>query len=257
MIIDSHCHLESNKYKIGLEEIVKKANQVGVKYMLSICTDNESFEKILKILKNFNNIYGTYGIHPHEADKYKSITSDDINKKVEIRKIIAIGESGLDFYYNHSDKESQKSCFLKHIRSSQETNKTLIVHSRNAEREMYDIILNEKKNKEFKVLMHCFTGSKDLAHKLLDLDCYFSSSGIITFKKNFDLSETFKSIPNEKILVETDSPYLSPEPLRGQINEPSHIIHTIKFLAKIKNLDEKKVEEFTSNNFIKLFDFKI
>ena len=171
-------------------------------------------------------------------------------------KIIGIGESGLDFYYNHSDKKIQKSLFLKHIQSCQETSKPLIVHSRNAEKDTLDILLSEKKNKNFDVLMHCFTGSITFANKLIDLNSYFSASGIITFKNSNDLRDTFKFIPNDKLLIETDSPYLAPVPLRGKKNEPSYIKHTLEKLAYLKDTEVNKMEKITSQNFNSLFNLK-
>ena len=255
MRIDSHCHLDSDPLSKKLDDIIKRAKDVGVNYLLTICTDDESFKKILLILSKQENVFGTYGIHPHEASKYNSLTlykiKENLKKSV---KIIGIGETGLDLYYKHSDFESQIESFKKHIKASQETSKALIVHSRSAEKEMFDTLYSEYKKKEFKILMHCFTGSKNFAHKLLDIGCYFSASGIITFKKNHELVETFKSIPNDRILVETDSPYLSPEPLRGKINEPSHIVHTVKFLSKIKSQTEESIDTITTNNFFKLFN---
>ena len=133
----------------------------------------------------------------------------------------------------------------------------MIVHSRSAENETYDILSSEIKNKKFNVLMHCFTGSQNFAHKLLDLDCFFSASGIITFKKNNSLTKTFKSIPNDRILIETDAPYLSPEPLRGKSNEPSHIIHTLKFISNLKNQNESEFSNLITKNFFKLFNLKV
>ena len=258
MIIDSHCHLDNEKIQHRIKDIINSANKSNVKYMLTICTDNLSFGKILNILKSYENVYGTYGIHPHETNNYRELTIEKIQKQLlKHEKIIGIGESGLDFYYNHSDKKIQKSLFLKHIQSCQETSKPLIVHSRNAEKDTLDILLSEKKNKNFDVLMHCFTGSKEFAHNLLDIDCYFSASGVITFKKSKELANTFKSIPNNKILVETDSPYLSPEPLRGRVNEPCNIIHTVKFISILKETTQDNVEKFTTNNFKKLFKINI
>ncbi len=255
MIVDSHCHLDFDPLIENLDKVLNRAQKVGVKFFLTICTKDESFIKILKIIKKYKNVYGTYGIHPHEAKLYKDITVDKIkNNLKKNNKIIGVGETGLDFFYNHSDQNSQKSSFLKHIHTCQDTNTTLIVHSRNAEKETFEILNNEMKNKNFKVLMHCFTGSKEFAHKLLNINCYFSASGIITFKKSSELNDVFKSIPNDKILVETDSPYLSPEPFRGKTNEPSNIIHTIKHISNIKNETEKNIAQTTSNNFFKLFN---
>ncbi len=254
MIVDSHCHLDFKNLNNRLDQVLNNADKVGVKYLLTICTDNESFKNIITIINKHKNIYGTYGIHPHETKFFSNLKSEDIiinlNKN---KKIIGIGESGLDFYYNHSDKDVQKKLFREHIIASQVSSKPLIVHSRSAENEIFDILNSEFKNKKFKILMHCFTGSKEFAHKLLDIGCYFSASGIITFKKNLLLSETFKSIPNNRILVETDSPYLSPEPLRGKPNEPSHIKYIVKFLSKLKNETQNNVETFTTKNFFNLF----
>ena len=170
-------------------------------------------------------------------------------------RIIAIGESGLDFYYNHSDKEKQISSFKLHIEAAIDLNIPIIVHSRNAEKETFDI-LNDYKNYKPKILMHCFTGSTDFANKLLTLESYFSASGIITFKNSTVLQETFRLIPNDKLLIETDSPYLAPVPLRGKKNEPSYIKHTLEKLADIKNISVDKIEKITSQNFNLLFNLK-
>ncbi len=258
MIIDSHCHLDYEPLNSDIHNVISRAETVGVKYFLTICTTNASFEKILIILKKYKNVFGTYGIHPHETKYHSNLNSNDIkNNILKDKKIIGIGETGLDFYYEHSDKKSQKESFLKHINASQETSKTLIVHSRSAEDETFDILSSEMKNKKFKILMHCFTGSKKFAHKLLGIGCYFSASGIVTFKKSNDLIETFKSIPSNKILIETDSPYLSPEPVRGKTNEPSHLIYTLKCISKIKNETEKTISSMTSKNFFDLFNLRI
>ena len=161
------------------------------------------FKRILLILKKYKNIYGTYGIHPHETQKYKNIDSSFISKvKKKYKKIIGVGETGLDFFYNHSDKEVQKKSFIEHIKAASELNVPIIVHSRNAETDTYEILKSEEKNSNLKILMHCFTGSKDFAKKLLDINCYISVSGIITFKNSTELSETISSIPIENLLIE-------------------------------------------------------
>jgi TatD DNase family protein len=254
MIIDSHCHLEYEPMISNLKEVIDRAIKNNVKYLLSISTTNESYERILKIVENYKNIYGTYGIHPHETKNYKKLSSELIVKKLELsKKIIGIGETGLDFYYEHSEPVIQKKIFIEHIKAAQNLNLPLIVHTRSAENETYDILKSEKKNKDFKVLIHCFTGSKIFAHKLIDIGCYISASGVVTFKKSKDLADTFLSLPNDRILVETDSPYLSPEPLRGKSNEPSHIIHTVNFLSKLKKINPLIFAEKTSDNFFNLF----
>jgi len=254
MIIDSHCHLDYEPIFSNLNQVVKKAFDNNVKYLLSICTTDESYKKILTIVKKFENVYGTYGIHPHETKFYENIKCETIIKKIKLsKKIIGIGETGLDFFYENSDTEVQKKVFLEHIKAAQTINLPIIVHTRSAEKDTYDLLKNEKKNKDFKILIHCFTGSKDFSNKLLDLGCYISASGIVTFKKSNELADTFKSIPIDRILVETDSPYLSPEPLRGKSNEPSNLKHTVKFLSKLKNIDQNLFSDITTKNFFKVF----
>jgi len=255
MIVDSHCHLDYAELYDQLNEVVKRAVLSQVNYLLTICTTPESFKRILLILKKYKNIYGTYGIHPHETQKYKNIDSSFISKvKKKYKKIIGVGETGLDFFYNHSDKEVQKKSFIEHIKAASELNVPIIVHSRNAETDTYEILKSEKKNSNLKILMHCFTGSKDFAKKLLDINCYISVSGIITFKNSTELSETISSIPIENLLVETDSPYLAPNPYRGKTNEPSFILHTIEKLSQIKQVTKESVMFNTTTNFKKLFN---
>tara|TARA_B100000035_G_scaffold143672_1_gene122313 strand:+ start:3894 stop:4670 length:777 start_codon:yes stop_codon:yes gene_type:complete len=254
MIIDSHCHLDYEPMSLSLKETINRANADGVKYLLTISTEDKSFNKILKILSDYDCVYGSYGIHPHEAKHHKSIDSKMIIKKTKLsKKIIGIGESGLDFFYNHSDKKDQIKCFEEHISAAQTLNIPIIVHTRNAETETFEILKKRKAEKDFKILIHCFTGSKEFAFKLLDLNAYISASGVVTFKNSKDLAETFKKIPNNKILVETDSPYLAPVPLRGKSNEPSYLIHTVKFLSQIKEISFKDFSEITSKNFFDLF----
>ena len=254
MIIDSHCHLTYEPMFSSLDETIKRAKNNGIDFLLTISTEDKSFDKILKILKKYDNVFGSYGIHPHEAKNHKDINSENIIIKTkQDKKIIGIGESGLDFYYNHSEKNDQINSFLEHIDASQKTLLPLIVHTRSAEEETLKLLKEASIQKEFKVLIHCFTGSKEFAFKLLDLGAYISASGVITFKKSYELAETFKEIPNNRILVETDSPYLSPEPLRGKPNEPSYLINTVKFLSNLKNIDFKEFSQQTTQNFFNLF----
>jgi TatD DNase family protein len=254
MIIDSHCHLNYEPMSLSLKETIERANKDGVEYLLTISTEDKSFDKILNIISNNKCVYGSYGIHPHEAKNHKSIKSKDIIKKIsQNKKIIGIGESGLDFYYNHSDKKDQIQCFEEHIEAAQTTNLPLIVHTRDAEAQTLEILKKRFNEKNFKILIHCFTGSKEFAIKLLDLGAYISASGVVTFKKSEDLANTFKHIPNDRILVETDSPYLAPVPFRGKPNEPSYIVHTVKFLSKLKNISFEDFSNITSKNFFNLF----
>ena len=254
MIIDSHCHLTYDPMSSSLKETIDRANKDGVKYMLTISTDDKSYGKILDIIENYKCVYGTYGIHPHEAKNHQNLKSIDIIKKAKkSNKIIGIGETGLDFYYNHSEKNQQVNSFLEHIYASQTTGLPLIVHTRSAEDETLKILKESKKKKDFKILIHCFTGSKKFAFNLLDIGAYISASGVVTFNKSKELAETFKVIPEDRILVETDSPYLAPVPLRGKPNEPSYITHTVRFLSSIKNISYESFSKITSQNFFHLF----
>tara|TARA_B100001758_G_C18325214_1_gene565479 strand:+ start:251 stop:1015 length:765 start_codon:yes stop_codon:yes gene_type:complete len=252
-MIDSHCHLDHEPMFSDLKNVIKRSKENGLEKILSICTTHESFKKIIEIVKLDPIIYGTFGIHPHETSSEKT-TKNDIIKNVNSNdKIIGIGESGLDFYYNHSAKDEQIISFKNHIEASIELNVPIIVHSRNAEKETFEI-LNKYKNLNPKILMHCFTGSSEFAYKLLTLNSYFSASGIITFKNSIDLQKTFKLIPNDKLLIETDSPYLSPVPFRGKKNEPSFIKYTLEKLAQIKDTNTEKIEKVTNYNFKSLFN---
>ena len=251
-MIDSHCHLDHEPLLSDLTNVIQRSKDVGIKKLLTISTSFESFSRIKDLIKIDEMIYGTIGIHPHESSK-DIITSGEIIKNLkENEKIIGIGETGLDFYYNNSEKKKQISSFKEHIEASIETNKPLIVHSRDAEKETFEI-LNEYKNEKLKILMHCFTGSKEFSEKLLTLNSYFSASGIITFKNSLDLQNTFKFLPMDNILIETDSPFLAPVPKRGKKNEPSFIDFTATKLAEIKNLSKEDLIKITTDNFNKLF----
>jgi TatD DNase family protein len=251
-MIDSHCHLDHEPLFSDLTNVIKRSKAVGIQKLLTISTSFESYSKIKNIVDLDEIIYGTIGIHPHETDKNiinSDLLIDNINK---YKKIIGIGETGLDFYYNNSDKTAQIESFNKHIEAAITTKVPIIIHSRNAENETFDI-LNSYKDQKLKILMHCFTGSKEFAHKLLELDSFFSASGIITFKNSTTLQDTFKTIPLNKLLIETDSPFLAPVPNRGKKNEPSFIEHTAKRLAEIKNISKNDLIKATTDNFNNLF----
>ena len=251
-MIDSHCHLDHEPTLSNLKEVLSRSKNVGIEKLLTICTTDSGFSNILDLVNRDPIIYGTYGIHPHEVKNFKISTENIVNKININKKIIGVGETGLDFYYNNSPKTLQIESFLKHIEAAIELNIPVIVHSRNAENETFDILSKFKKTK-LKIIMHCFTGSMLIMNKLLNLNCYFSASGIITFKNSINLQNTFKNIPLERLLIETDSPFLSPDPLRGKKNEPSFIVHTLKKLALLKEVHFKKLDYVTTHNFNKLF----
>ena len=251
-MIDSHCHLDHEPLLSDLSNVLQRSRDVGIKKLLTISTSFESFSRVKELVNRDEMIYGTIGIHPHESSTNIITAKEIIDNLSDNKKIIGIGETGLDFYYNNSEKHKQIASFKEHIEASVKTKIPLIVHSRNAENETFEI-LNEYKNEQIKILMHCFTGSKKFSEKLLSLNSYFSASGIITFKNSIDLQETFKSIPAENILIETDSPFLAPVPNRGKKNEPSFIDFTAAKLAEIKSISKKELIELTTKNFNKLF----
>jgi len=251
-MIDSHCHLDQPPLEENIKEIIFRSKKVGIEKLLTISTTIESFKKILSLVNYDPIIYGTFGIHPHETDKELLSKEDIIEKFSSNKKIIGVGETGLDFYYNNSAKEKQLASFKNHIEAAIKLKIPLIVHSRNAEVETFNL-LNDYKDKEIKILMHCFTGSNNFAKKLLKFDTYFSASGIITFKNSIDLQNTFSEIPLDRLLIETDSPFLAPDPMRGKKNEPSYLKFTLEKLAKLRQTEIANLDKITTNNFNKLF----
>tara|TARA_B100000780_G_scaffold230719_1_gene170467 strand:- start:3126 stop:3887 length:762 start_codon:yes stop_codon:yes gene_type:complete len=252
-MIDSHCHLDHEPLFENLSQVISRSKKIGITKLLTICTTLDSFEKIKNIIKTDKIIYGTYGIHPHETEKNFVDKKTIIESVNDNDKIIGIGETGLDFFYNHSDKDKQIKSFKTHIEASIELNRPIIIHSRNAEKETFEI-LNSYKSKDLKILMHCFTGSLQFSKKLLTLGAFFSASGIITFKNSAELQNTFKEIPLEKLLIETDSPFLAPIPMRGGKNEPSYIKYTLEKLSLLKEKAVAQMSEITTKNFNKLFN---
>ena len=251
-MIDSHCHLDHEPIYSNIVDVIKRCKSQGLEKMLSISTTNESYKSILKLIKVDPMIFGSIGIHPHETSSENMTKDFIINEFQKYDKIIGVGETGLDFYYKNSDKNSQVNSFIEHIEASIRLNCPLIIHSRSAEDETFEILNRYKKN-NIKILMHCFTGSSQLASKLLDLNAYFSASGIITFKNSEDLRKTFKNLPINRILIETDSPYLAPVPMRGKKNEPSYIKYTLEKLSEIHNMEVTKMDKVTTLNFNNLF----
>jgi TatD DNase family protein len=252
-MIDSHCHLDHEPLLENLMDVINRSKEIGITKLLTICTTLDSFEKIKTIVSKDEMIYGTFGIHPHETENNQIDKQTIIKVVKENNKIIGIGETGLDFFYNHSNKERQINSFEAHIEASIELNRPLIIHSRNAEKETFDI-LNSYKNSNLKILMHCFTGSLEFSKKLLLLNAFFSASGIITFKNSIDLQNTFKTIPLKKLLIETDSPFLAPIPMRGKKNEPSFIKFTLDKLSTLKEISVEQMSDITTDNFNKLFN---
>jgi TatD DNase family protein len=237
----------------SIDNIVRRANENGVKYLQTICTKLENFDNILNIAKNFDNVYASVGVHPSEVQTVTT-AGDLLNLSMD-EKVIGLGETGLDYFHNKDSSfhKLQRESFEQHIITSQQNGLPVIVHTREAEEDTKNIITENKKYKDFPGLIHCFTASRDFAAKMLDLGMYISISGIVTFKNAEALKEIVSYIPTEKLLVETDSPYLAPVPNRGKTNEPAYTKHVVEYIAKLKNINAKKLADITTDNFFTLF----
>ena len=252
-MIDSHCHLDHEPLFDNLDAVIQRSKDVGITKLLTISTSLKSFQNVKELIQKDEMIFGSFGIHPHETNNDQLTKELIIQNSKPFEKIIGIGETGLDFYYTNSNEKNQENSFINHIEAAIELDLPIIIHSRDAETKTYEI-LKDYKNQNPKLLMHCFTGSLDFAKKLMDLGSYFSASGIITFKNAKDLQETFKQISMDKILIETDSPFLAPIPNRGKKNEPSFIKHTAIKLSQIKKVSFEKLVQETTKNFNNLFN---
>lgn len=254
-IVDTHCHLDLiEKQEISFDKIIQNSLQHNVKILQTICTRVTELDKLLEYTKKHDFIYTSLGIHPCNVTEQPKISAAEI---LEIcaknPKIIGIGETGLDYYHDKSAIDLQKASFLEHIKASQENDLPIIIHSRDADLDMMEILVSEQKNKSFPALLHCFSSSKELAQKALDLGIYISISGIITFKNATQLQEIVKYLPLEFLLVETDSPYLAPTPFRGKTNQPAFTKYVVDFIAQLKGLSVEEVINKTSENFFTIF----
>ena len=252
-MIDSHCHLNFKNLKNDINKIILKSNEINIEKILSINTKIEEFETHYELIKNFSSVYISIGAHPDEIKNDNIPTVEDITKYCSKNKVIGIGETGLDFFYTSENKKFQIKSFENHIESSYKSNLPLIVHQRNSENELIDIISYYNKSKPLNIVFHCFTGSEKLRNFCLDHNFFLSFSGIITFKNAAVLRNIIKSVPLNLILIETDSPFLSPEPVRGKVNVPYNVFHIYKFLSEFFNYDFKDFEKIIDKNFYKLF----
>jgi TatD DNase family protein len=252
MLVDSHCHLDYEVFSEDFSEILARAKANDVELMQSICTKITDFAKIKKLIEAYPQIYGSIGIHPHEVDEHPEISVEDLLEYTKHPKVIGIGETGLDLYYNHSKAEKQQEYFARHIEVAIKSKLPLIIHTRNAD-DLTIEILSDYQN--FTGLIHCFSSdSLNFAKKCLDLGLYISISGIVTFKKSVALQEIVKYVPLDRLIVETDSPYLAPEPYRGKRNEPSFVKKVAETIANLKQIDYEIVAKQTTDNFFELFN---
>jgi len=251
-VIDSHCHLDFSKLKNNFNTVIENIRKNKLTTILTINTDPKKFNDHLTLINQYNNIYISYGLHPDYVDNNTFFSVDNILSYCDHPKVIGIGETGLDLYHTTKYIDKQKEIFENHIISSIESKLPLIIHQRNSENEIVDI-LKTYKDKNLPLVFHCFTGSKKLLNFCIDNNYYISLSGIITFKNANALRETAKFIPLDQLLLETDSPFLAPVPMRGKINEPSFIKFTFEYLSDFYNIPIKEFIKLTDNNFYKLF----
>ncbi len=251
-MIDSHCHLNFESLSKDISNIIKRCYDNGVTHLLSINTRPKDFESHLDLINDYNNIYISYGIHPEDIDNESKLSFLEIEKVIENPKLIAFGETGLDFYRSIQYKQKQIEIFEAHIEASKIYNLPLIIHQRNSEEEIIKL-LNKFKNDNLKIVFHCFTGSKKLLEYCIENQFYISLSGIVTFKNANTLREIIRNVSLDHLLIETDSPYLAPVPMRGKSNEPSYVKYTAEYLANFYSMTKDSFSELTDNNFYKLF----
>jgi TatD DNase family protein len=253
MLVDSHCHLN---YKGLIEEqgaVLDRARSSGVTAMLNISTRESEWRDIVATAERENDVWSSIGIHPHEADAHPDIDRSKLIKEAEHERVVAIGETGLDYYYDHSDRDRQRQSFRTHIHAARETGLPIIVHTRDAEDDTAAIMAEEMEQGAYTGVIHCFTASEDFANKALDLGLYISISGIVTFKNAKDLQAIAAKLPMDRLLVETDAPFLAPVPHRGKTGEPAFVADTARFLAELRGEKYSELCETTAKNFYRLF----
>jgi TatD DNase family protein len=253
MLVDSHCHLNYPGIAEQQAEVLDRARSRGVTAMLNISTRESEWDAVIDLAAKQDDVWASVGIHPHEADAHPDIDSAKLIDRSGHPRVIAIGETGLDYYYDKSDRERQRSSFRSHIHAARQTGLPIIVHTRDAEDDTATILADEMRKGAFPGVIHCFTASAEFARKALDLELYISLSGIVTFKNARDLQEIAAWLPMDRILVETDAPFLAPVPHRGKTGEPAFVADTARFIASIRGLDEGAFMDQTAENFYRLF----
>ncbi|MGM0560300.1 MAG: TatD family hydrolase [Pseudomonadota bacterium] len=254
MLVDSHCHLDYLEHDgANLDEIVARAHANGVERLVTICTKLSEFDRVLGIARRYPGIFCSVGVHPHEAGQEGVKNADRLLEFADDPKVVGIGETGLDYYYENSPREAQQVSFRAHIAAARESGLPLIVHARDADDDTIAILHEEHKAGAFPGVIHCFTAGPALAEAALDIGFYISLAGIVTFKKAESLRETVRAVPMNRLLVETDSPFLAPIPKRGKRNEPSYVVHTAEKLAEIKGITPQDLAQTTTENFNCLF----
>jgi TatD DNase family protein len=253
MLVDSHCHLNYKGLVERQGDVLDNARAAGVSAFLNISTRQSEWDDIVATAERESDVWASIGIHPHEADKHADLGKGALLEAAEHPRVIAIGESGLDYYYDKSDREVQKALFRTHIEVSRETGLPLIIHTRDADEDTATILTEEMDKGTFPALIHCFTASPEFGRAVLDLGLTISLSGIVTFKNAAEIQEVAREIPPDRILVETDSPFLAPVPHRGKTCEPAFVRNTAEFVADLRGTDVETLAEQTTRNFYALF----
>src|SRR6266853_3161232 len=253
MLVDSHCHLDFPDFADDLDAIVARAAAAGIGRIVTISTRVRRLGGLLAIAERFPNVYCSVGTHPHHADEEDGIAADELIELTDHPRVVALGEAGLDYFYQHGSREAQERGFRAHIAAARATGLPLVIHTRDADEDCGRILEDEMTRGSFKAVLHCYTGGRDLAMKAIELGLSISFTGILTFKKSDDLRAIAAELPPERIMVETDAPYLAPGKLRGKRNEPSYVVETAKVLAQVRGVSFDEIARLTTDNFFRLF----
>ncbi|WP_173932285.1 TatD family hydrolase [Chelativorans sp. Marseille-P2723] len=253
MLVDAHCHLDFPDFETDRDEIVARAAAAGVALMVTISTRVKRFEALNALAEKYDSVYCTIGTHPHNAGEETDVTADDLVSLAEHPKVIGIGEAGLDYFYDKAPRDIQAKGFRTHIEAARRTGLPLVIHARNADDDIAAILREETGKGAFPFILHCFSSGPALAHTGVELGGYISFSGILTFKKSEALREIARNVPRDRLLVETDAPFLAPVPNRGKRNEPAFVVQTAKVLAEIIGLPLEETAALTTGNFFRLF----
>lgn len=253
MLVDSHCHLDFPDFADDLAGIVARAEASGVGRMVTISTRVKRLPDLLAIAERFPNVYCSVGTHPHQADEEDGISADELVNLAQHPKVVAFGEAGLDYFYEHGSRNAQERGFRTHIAAARETGLPLVIHTREADEDCGRILEDEMAKGAFRAVLHCYTGGRELAMKAIDLGLLISFTGILTFKKSQALRDLAAELPADRIMVETDSPYLAPGKYRGKRNEPSYVVETAKVLAETRGVTLDEIARQTTENFFRLF----
>ncbi len=252
-LADSHCHLIYKGLGEQQPEVLARARDAGVAAMLNISTRENEWDDVIAVAEREPDVWASVGIHPHEADQHPDVDTAKLVERAQHPRVVGIGESGLDYYYDHSDRDRQRASFRAHLAASRETQLPIIVHTRDAEADTAALLRDEMGKGAFPGVIHCFTASREFAEIALELGLYVSISGIVTFKNARDLQETAARLPLDRLLIETDAPFLAPVPHRGKTGEPAFVADTCRFLAELRGEDPEALAEATRQNFHKLF----